>query len=53
MSNKSEHPKYLPGIVEVKNGFKGFHEFIEEPITVRQLESGKVQMIEAPKEEIH
>ena len=25
MSNKSEHPKYLPGIVEVKNGFKGFH----------------------------
>jgi hypothetical protein len=53
MCNRTNHPEYLPGITEMDNGIRGYHEFIEPPVTVRQLESGKIQMIEGPKEDIH
>lgn len=37
MCNRTNHPEYLPGIAEMDNNIRGYHEFIEAPVTVRQL----------------
>ena len=49
MSGRSDHPAYLPGIVEIDNSHRGYKNFIEPPVTVRQLTSRRVSLLQGGK----
>jgi hypothetical protein len=49
MSHNTNHPQYLPGILETQNKVKNYPEFIDPPVIIRQVGSGRVMMIEPPK----